>query len=290
MTNKISGGLIDTPIDARDLPLGAAIGSANVGSLPTEYTTSEPLKIKNQGNTDMCTAYALTAVSEDQEGILLDPFYTFARTKELMGSPESWGADLRSACKSAQKFGFIEASKDLTIPPTTEDRDRASLGIGFSKADDQRAFRHKKQSYFTVDGSNDVFDNFRSALWQMRDEERSIFTGCLWRESWTDAPQGVIDNSGSGGSFGHAIKIYGWDHDFLVAQLSNGSGIGRLGAHAGTFLIHRDVVNASFKYGAFTFLDMPREEAEFVVKRAAEKNPFGIMRLWLAYWYKTILA
>src|SRR3990167_5751264 len=108
----LGGGLLPTPKDKRDFSFGGIFGLPNLKDIPdTSWVVSEPLEIKDQGESDMCTAYALTAVSEDQEGVLLDPLYQFAKIKQIMGEYESWGADLRSACKSATQFGSLEVSE-----------------------------------------------------------------------------------------------------------------------------------------------------------------------------------
>ena len=86
-----TSGLLPTPRDERDFKLGAMIGHVIPADLPDEYEVGKPLIIKDQGQgTDMCTAYALTSVSEDEEGVVLDPFFTFGVTKAITGNPAEW--------------------------------------------------------------------------------------------------------------------------------------------------------------------------------------------------------
>lgn len=274
---RITEGLRPTPDDNRDLKLGAAFGHAVLSGLPDEYQCAEPLVIKDQGpGTDMCTAYALTAVSEDQEGVVLDPFYTFGKTKQITGDASAWGADLRSACKSAmfdatRGGGFLEV-KDIstvTAPANQVIRDEAADWRRITKDQDFWAKKHAKKSYFSVDGPYDIFDNMRSAMWQLRAERRSIFTGCEWRHSWTTGG-GTIFIASREQSFGHAVKVYGWEDQFIKLQLSNGVGIG----DGGKFKIHRDALNKAFTFGAYTLLDMPREDAEYAVAKANASSIF----------------
>lgn len=274
---NITEGLRPTPIDERDFKLGAAFGHAVLSGLPDEYQVGEPLVIKDQGpGTDMCTAYALTAVSEDQEGVVLDPFYTFGKTKQITNDPAAWGADLRSACKSGvsdpkRGGGFLEI-KDITtvVAPANQTlRDEAADWKRITKDQDFWAKKHAKKSYFSVEGPYDTFDNMRSAMWQLRSEKRSVFTGCEWRKSWTTGG-GTIFVANREQSFGHAVKAYGWEDDFMKLQLSNGVGIG----DGGKFKIHRNAVNTAFTFGAYTLLDMPREDAEYCVAKAASSNIF----------------
>lgn len=268
MTNEkqIGGGLKPLPKDDRDFSFGAIFGLPKLEELPDEYTVSRQLFIKDQGETDMCTAYALCAVSEDQELVELNPFYTFGKIKQIMGEWESWGADLRSACKAAVDYGFLAVEGKLKVPDG-DDRDNAANWENWPEDSDQKAARHKKQAFFGVDGQYDTFDNIRATLWRNRDEERSVFAGCAWRREWTGANEGIIPIVYGENGFGHAFKVFGWrkinGEIYLHAQLSNGTHIG----NGGLFLFPREVVNREFTYGLFTFRDMPREQAEYLHKK-----------------------
>lgn len=272
--NFPTNSLRPTPVDERDFPLGAIVGNALPSDLPDEYSVGEPLIIKDQGEgTDMCTAYALTSVSEDEEEVVLDPFFTFGATKAITGDKEAWGADLRSASKSAVKgdgpYGFLEA-KDLSLltnPSNMEMRNIAADPVNIRSKDEIAARAHAKKSYFVVDGPGDLYDNMRSAMWQTRSEKRSIFTGCNWRSAWTRAERGIIDVAPMGQTFGHAVKVFGWRGEYMKLQLSNGATIG----DGGIFWISRLALNQAFTFGAFTFLDMPREEAQKAVEVSQKK-------------------
>lgn len=276
--------LWETPVDERDFKLGSIVGHAQPKDLPDAYEVGAPIVIKDQGQgTDMCTAYALTAVSEDEEGVALDPFYTFGATKFITGDKGGWGADLRSAAKSAVAgsgpYGFLEA-KDLsrlTEPASMQDRDAAADYTLITKAEEEEAKKHAKKSFFAVDGPYDLFDNMRSAMWQTRSEKRSIFTGCNWRGSWTRG-DGYIWDAPAEATFGHAVKAFGWflgngdaeGKEFIKLQLSNGKGIGI----GGIFYIERLALNQAFSFGAFTFLDMPREDAQKAAEAAQASHTF----------------
>lgn len=274
---KIGGGLQPTPDDPRDFNFGQVFGLIPIEQVPnTDFWVSKPLRIYDQRSTDMCTAYAVVAVSEDQENVGLSPFYQFAKTKEISGDPEAWGADLRSACKSAQKFGSAE-SKDVegaeiykqdSPQSNTDWRNHFATGTykEYLPDIDQKAKNHAKQSYFKIEGQYSVFDNLRAALWQNRATQRSIFTGCTWREGWTYDPGGIVPKEESRPLFGHAFKIFGQVYKngelHLVAQLSNGEQIGE----RGVFYFPKEVVNRDFNFGAYMFVDMPVEEAKFLVE------------------------
>lgn len=306
---KCYSALWPTPRDERDFKLGAVMGHARPMDLPDEYTVAEPLVIKDQGQgTDMCTAYALTSVSEDEEGVVLDPFYTFGATKFITGDKAEWGADLRSAAMSAvapkilgkRPYGFLEAKdlSKLTTPATPALRDAAADYTLITSNEETEARKHAKKSFFAVDGPYDLFDNMRSAMWQTRSEKRSIFTGCNWRSVWTHAGP-VIETAPAGQTFGHAVKVFGWSkgapemgenglpsEPYMKLQLSNGKNIG----DGGIFYIGRDALNQAFSFGAFTFLDMPREDAQqaCVLAERRVSTFFGFVRSPFTRFFNTL--
>ncbi len=261
--NKISGGLLRLPKDGRDFSLtklGAMI------ELPQEdFIVAEPLKIKDQLDSDMCVAFASCAVSEDQEGVILSPEFFFSQIKKMKGDWVSWGADLRTACKVAVSIGFLE---DSFNPYKLGEKDRNFIAnwknweIGKFE---ENAKKHRKKSYFKVDGSYDTFNNIRAALWANRAAKQSIKTGSIWDSSWTNAENGIIPKVKGTPQYGHAFKLYGQkmigDEFYLVAQLSNGEEIG----DKGIFYFPREVVNREFKFGNFMDIDIDPEKAKKIV-------------------------
>lgn len=276
-TKSISGGLAPTPDDPRDFSLGAIFGAIDISKVPFKnFIVAEPLKIKDQGSTDFCTAYALTAVSEDQEKVELNPEYQFAKSKQIQGDFKSWGCDLRSACKSAVKFGSLEQkmiNDSVGIPDNPRDWNNWGDRL------DEIARKHLKKSYFKVDSfGDDIFDTIRAALWQHRKDKRSIITGAYWKHAWTGVKSGVIGKSIFGpGGFGHAFKLFGQKiinkEPYIVGQLSNGEDIG----DDGLFYFPREVVNYELKFGAYMFKDIPSPIVKHMIKNHLSVND----RLWL---------
>lgn len=277
MTKEISGGLVPTPEDTRDFSFSKTFGSIEPVILPKELIVSEPLKIKDQSTSDLCSAFAITAVSEDQEGIELSPEYQFAKTKQLSGEYVSWGADLRTACKSIVKFGSIpERNEELSLEQNG--RDAVANWNNWSSGIDALAQKYRKKSYFVVDGQYDTFDNIRSALFKYKNEHRTILTGCTWESEWTGAPNGIIPKKQGTPLFGHAFKVFGWktfgSEPYLMAQLSNGKGIGDYGI----FYFPREVVNKKFTYGAYMFMDISPEAINY-------KSPLQRFLEWIkSFW------
>jgi hypothetical protein len=191
----------------------------------------------------------------------LEPAFSFAISKMISGDKESYGQDLRSACKAHILYGALEKNK---APFNLENKDDGFLRdfSNWPKELLAQAEEHKKQSYFSVDGPYSHFDNCRVALYRNQDKKRFIITGCLWRTSWTGADNGIIPEKYEKDGFGHAFVITGWvkfgDKTYLKAQLSNGEDIGL----NGNFFFSREVVNKEFKFGSFLFVDIDNERVK----------------------------
>ena len=280
----IGGGLAELTADDRDFSHEQVFGSIRPDKLPEEdFMTAPILEIKDQGDSDLCTAYATTSASEDQEGVILDPNFTFFVTKvKIAKNPDAWGANLRDAMKSHVKYGGLE-QEIAPLPRSAKREQILSLQI-WDEDHMALAYEHRKNSFFNVikDSPLDVFDTIRSALWMHRKNMRSVVTGAKWRPLWTDAEAGVILN-GEYGNFGtpHAFvfkgqrTINGAPH--LVAQLSNGEEIGE----GGVFYFPREIVNQELgKYGAFMFVDMPREKAENYIYYRMKATDNILVKIW----------
>ena len=261
----INGGLRPDKRDKRDIKIGAIYELPRLEDLPEDgMGIPKFIHIKDQKSDDTCVARSSDAVSEDQEEVELCDYFTFAIIKMIEGDPEGWGAELRSAAKAHQKYGALEKT-DCPLCKTNShniERDRFWDNWPDKEVLLQLALKHKKASYFLVEGSYNKFDVIRATLWMCRLQKRSAFTGANWKNIWTYAKEGVIPKFDlEKGQFGHAFKIFDWKkidgEIYLMAQLSNGTLIG----NQGVFYFPRSVVNKEF-FNAFTFLDMPAEEAK----------------------------
>lgn len=271
---EIPKGLKPLADDKRDFKFGNIFGAVE---LPQEdFLVSIPIKIKDQGDSDMCTAYAVTAVSEDQEGVYLNPLWQFAKIKQLEGDYMTWGADLRQACKSVVKFGSIEGDGVNVVG----NRDEIANWRNWSPSLDIKAKRHAKESYFKITklGYKDLFDAIRGALWKFKDDKRSIATGMIWRIGWSGTDRGIIKEDGVR-LYGHAFKFFGqkkidgeW---YLVTQLSNGTSIG----DKGIFYFSREIVNKNAVFGNFMFVDIPVDIVKYL-----DKNNLTIDDVLLVKW------
>lgn len=274
--NPIESGLLPLPEDPRDFSHEVVFGAPARNELPEgDFFVSEPIKIKDQGQTDFCAGYAAAAVSEDQEHVELNGEYIFAETKRRLGGNawQKYGLNLRDVAKTICDIGSIE--QEYYPFEYRNDVDRDFIANPANWADDLKmlAAEHRKGAFFAVDGPYDTFDNIRAILWKHRREGRSVLTGLGWRRSWNTAERGVVPRTGweTEAWFGHAVKIFGQillpdpEHEgketlYLVVQNSWGDGYG----DGGIFYFPREVVNSQFVFGAFVFKDLPKETAQYL--------------------------
>jgi len=261
--NIIGTGLNETPKDLRDFKAEKTFGSIGINSVPKiDFKVAEPLEIKEQYNSDFCTAFATTAVSEDQECVKLAPEWFFAQEKKLTGDYKSWGCDLRVACKTAVNTGFLE-EQDQKYNLLNEDRNFLANWENWNIDTLDKAYIHRKKSYFSIDGlGKDMFESMRIALWQHLDNKCSILTGVIWQKEWTYSENGIIQKEEGTKLEGHAIKIFGQKiidgEIYLMAQLSNGIEIG----DKGIFYFPKEVINSCFTFGAYCFIDIDPNEVK----------------------------
>lgn len=261
----MKAGVLKPKYDPREYLNSRVFGALpKLAAIPPDFDVGIKPFIKDQQDTDFCTGFTVAAVSEDQEGIELDPLWQFAKTKELMGDL-GWGADLREACKSAIKFGSLPKAKS----PFNLDKGREFLADwkNWPKELEPFAENHLKKSFFKADGPYDLFDNLRATLWQNRAYGRSIVAGCDWQEYWLIARNGIVPVTVPKGAVTpHALKLRGQKtiegKPYIVAQLSSGEGVG----DKGLFYFPREVINKYFYKSAYFFTDLSKEEAEALNK------------------------
>src|SRR3990167_3688947 len=172
--NKITKGLRPTHKDDRDYKLGALFQLPELSELPADFVL-EGHTIKNQQDSDFCSGFAVTGMSELQEGVLLSPEYQFALSKTLSGDTEEWGQDARTAMKTAVKLGSLEKSKTSY---SLESKDVSFLrDIKNWPNYLEEAKRHQKSVYLKVEGKYDAFDDIRASIYKWRDEKRAVALG-----------------------------------------------------------------------------------------------------------------
>lgn len=219
------------------------------------------IKILNQTDLDFCTAYEASGAQKAIWGIDFDPYYQFAKTKQIEGEYTQYGANLRDAAQSLVKYGslpFMNAPyTHNTGSPNDKPRDFLANWANYPIALDSIASKEKDLSYFAIDGSYDYFDNIRSTLYMHLTERRIVSLGLFWHDEWTEAVGGIIPptmpTTWNGG--GHDISVIGQKtiNGFLYLVLQNSWG--DTAGDKGFYYFPRQIIDqiAQLGYGSYTF-------------------------------------
>lgn len=244
------GGLKPTPVDDRDFQLGAVVTLPKLEDLPTHFRL--PYTVKNQMSSDFCSAYMSCAMSEVQEGIELEPSYSFAKSKELSGDVDSWGQDLRYALKCHLEGALASEDSPYNLSNQTPNFLRNIANWKISKL---LTSPYRKKTFFKITGQYDHFDNIRASIHKF---QSPVGTGVDF--SWP-LTQIILDTIGKG--FGHAMPIIGWKPNHLIYGNSYGIEAGDNGVH----YVSREVVNHFVeKYNAYMFTDISPDDAKYALE------------------------
>lgn len=213
------------------------------------------IMILNQEDLDFCTGFSSTTLDYYLHGVSFDPLYRFAKTKQIRGEYQVWGANLRDAMQAAVKFGSLPA---VNAPFKRADKTRDFLANwnNYPKALDAIAVKFRDGSFFKVDGSGDAFDNIRSTLWINRQYRRGVNFGLFWRPEWGLAKNGVVEDSNYlyPEGQGHAVDLIGQKIingvPYIILQNSWGPDVGQ----HGLYYFPRSIINkeAAVGFGMFT--------------------------------------
>lgn len=264
---KFVGGLKPEAKDPRDLKTGALIDLPKLSELPDSFTF-QPVSVKNQYDTDFCSAFATCSVSELQEGVELDPLFSFAASKKLSGDPEAWGQSMSYALKGHCKIGTI-SQKDAPFDLDNVDPDKVRDISNFPESLLLKAIEHRKKSYLEITGPYDTFDNVRATIWKFRNEKRAAVMGLFWNWNIYDyVLKGMSDRG-----YGHLVAIYGWTPEGLVILNSGGTGAGKAGFH----ILPREEANYYINTfnGAFMFLDLSPDEVSKMIEEGVKLDQFN---------------
>jgi hypothetical protein len=266
MPQEIKGGLQELPQDIRDFELGALYDLPELESLPLSFLL--PYTVKHQGDSDFCSAYTSCAVSEVQEGIELEPSYSFAVSKVLKGGDvDSFGCDLRNAMKAHVKTGALPSS--ISPYSLKNKSDHFLRRLENWRVNEKLPAPYKKKTYFKITGQYDHFDNIRASLYKFK---TPVAIGIQYGYRLSDIYFDEVKNG-----TGHAMTVIGYkDAEYLIVLNSYGSNAGLGGTH----YIHRKVVNhwAPF-FGAYTFTDLTKEEVQHYLKSRTKAETSHILRM-----------
>ncbi len=267
--------------DVRDFNLGASFPLPRLEDIPKHFIVAD-LPIENQGSSDFCAAYSSCKASEAQEGVPLEPSYTFAYSKMLTRDKESWGQNLRDICRAHVKAGAIEKPAPSVH---THSVDYLRDITNWTPEDRVNAEAHRKASFFAIKGQYDAFGNLQSSLWRFQSKNCLAIFGVQW--TWNPT-QIVMDEDGESNLGGHALLAIGAiERDgkpYIVVQNSWGTGAGENGRH----YFGREVINKyAAMYGMYMFVDID----ETTIKQVKKQQWTVWMRIAAALrWYFKQLA
>lgn len=251
--------------DARDFNHQVFFGATarQLKALPRSLGRT-PRKIKNQGNTNFCTAFATSTASEFQEGIELSPEFQAAKIGEHSGYPITDGADPRKALEAARIFGSAPQDKVGYSLANKSDAFLADWN-NWPQPLDMLAYPYEKASYFNINkGSFDPYDNIRLALTDAYTANGVGMAFTQWKgDTWNYAENGFVDTLGGKVGGYHAYVYLDYDSTYkgtevLVVQNSVGEEYGDKGLQYFT----REVINDIYKdplSGAYMFRDLSPE-------------------------------
>lgn len=269
-------GLQKLPSDSRDFQLGFITRLPSLQELPYHLQLESP-DVRDQKETDYCSAYAFTSANELQEDVLFSPEWHFAVSKEISGDVNAWGQNLRDAAKVLTKYGSLpQKHAEMGV-----DDENAREIDNWNPKHKKTAQRYRKKSYVAVTGPYDMFDNIRATLYKFKKENRGIAIGLLWRWNIKEKKLEMKNK----GYFGHAMLVTGYDGDYLIVQNS----AGREAGYGGLHFIHKDVINTDVpQYGAFMLVDLSPEDIEKGI--TLEDNWFIRLIKILQSWLTSILS
>ena len=266
---KLQYGLTETPIDDRDFALGAMYKLPSLDGIPRHFVL--PFIVRDQKDSDFCTAYVSTAVSYVQEDVELEPSYSFAISKNLQGDTESWGCDLRTAMKAHLNGALPTDETDFNV--NTKPTDFLRRIKNWPSHPNARMYR--KKSYFKITGQHDHFDNCRAILHKT---QTPIAMGIVFGYNLGDTVLHEIKDNG----YGHALTIIGTTildngENALIILNSYGEKAGDKGIH---YITRKVLNNAVERYGAYTFVDIKKEDAQFYLDNGIQTGDNWLIMLW----------
>ena len=280
MKPQFNSGLLPLKYDNRDKKFTqTAFGAAQ--PLPLPKTLGRVRRIvKNQYDSQSCTAHTVTSCSEYQEKIALSPEWQWAQTCKKLGTFIPPGSDPRTAMKIAVDMGSLPAELS---PLTFAFGNYQEVGNwrNYPRTLEDKAEPQKKAAYVRPPSFGDAFDSIRQALLRGEQKNQTVMMFGGWYDIWMGETIPVFETPLLGL---HAYLAVDFDTingiDCLVIQNSYGedAGIG------GFQYMPREACNRSMGVrgaGYFVYEDLTPEQ----IANAKKDTPAGylqrsIIQLW----------
>ena len=196
--------------DPRRFSWKKKFGAARI--LPTEdFLVFGPLEIKDQGQTNTCTACTVASVVEAQFGHIMDECFQYAASKAIEGRIDDGGVDPDIACKAVINYGALLKESSPFKMKETPILKLANIA-NYPQEIQIQAKTHREYSFYEVECT---FDGIRSAMIQSRESgfPTPIMVGTRWRFLWNS--MSII--KGDSGAYGY--------HEFAIIGQKNINGV-----------------------------------------------------------------
>jgi hypothetical protein len=259
-------------------------------------TLGRPLRpVENQMNSLRCTGYGTAVNGGYIKGRRFHPDWQAAKIGKLQGQTvDLTGGDPNMAMRSERDCGFLPI-EDSPYLLATSTMGQTSWQT-FDPALDSIAIETRVAGFVTVDGTNDIFDNIRSALIQAYDPKTGL--GAVvqafgkWFPAWTFPKDGIVPQTydATQYSYHHYLFVDFCEIDgveYLMVQNSGGVNMGKNGFQ----YFPREVVNREFKlsgtlYPSGTTLKIVKPLTTDQINLAKQETVLGMIeRMILQAWY-----
>ncbi len=235
----------------------------------------------DQAWSQSCTQQAINGAAEYQDGVELNPAWSWSRYCKKVGNFIPQGADPRAAMQIAIDEGLLpyEAGQ-LSFPID----DQQIIG-NWDKWPElhAKAEPYKKAAYIKIPKVNDHFDSIRTMLLQHKNDGTCVIGFGTWLSNWRTA---IVPTEEAELSGYHAYFFLDFDTidgvDYVVARNSYGTAWGQ----GGYQYFPREVINREFsKYGTGLYImaDLTPEQ----IALAKQETKWGaIQRAIIQIWSK----
>lgn len=223
--------------------------SFNYGSLslPKTGLGRTPLSIKDQGESQFCTAFTVAEAIENQTGIIMSPEYQTAKEGQIKGSPIFSGTDPLTALKSGRSYGALPQRKS----PLTFHENGFQLPAQWQQyptALDINAFEYRRPSFYSVTAGNpddlDTYSAIQLGLWDARDDKAPVMAAGFWYEAWQEiGSDGILPMPKTSPITRHMYTILDWEERGLKILSHQGTNYG----NGGIAYMPEPVVNEVFR-------------------------------------------
>ncbi len=169
----------------------------------------QPLEIKDQLTTDLCTGCVIASIAEQYVGQICDEGYSFAAGRKASLWKDQYGVKAGFALWGAIKYGVLPKSKS---PYSIASQSRDFL-------EDYKNWEPFKNDVIYPFGSIKKLNGFDEIA--KATETTTVFMGIYWQSGWSDPYIEEFKYEFNTMS-PHEVRVIGYINDHLVIQNSKG--------------------------------------------------------------------